>query len=221
MTGHADSYAMAQASLRARLLCTTSEFRWDEMDDARQDLLLDYLRRSPKFDSARGDQDGFIRGVMRNHATVLATRRHRTARREVLADDLPRNEGRNETDPLEILAGLHGHEIEPAVQMRIDVGRVLSGLPYQLQRLARLLSELSVLDVCAKTGKSRSRVYKMIRQLRDAFTQAGFRPRCPWKSVVRRCPTFRMKPEETASVAGGIDAINRPVKVKRRGDERI
>jgi hypothetical protein len=179
MTAHADSYAMAQASLRARVLCATVGFPRDDMEDARQDLLLDYLRRLPKFDSRRGDRDGFVRGVMRNHATVLATRRHRIACREILADDLPRKEARSEIDSWEILDSLSRHEIEPALQMTIDIERVLSGLPLQLQRLARLLSELSVLEVCAKAGKSRSSVYQMTRQLRDAFTQAGFRPRYP------------------------------------------
>lgn len=177
MTGHADSYAMAQASLRAKLLCATAGFRWDAMEDARQDLLVDYLRRLPKFDSRRGDRDSFVRGVMRNHATVLATRRHRIARREVLAADLPRKEVRIEADPVEILDGLHWHEIEPALQLSIDVERVLSRLPYQLQRLARLLSELSVVEVCLAFGKSRSRVYQMIRQIRVAFVSAGLEPR--------------------------------------------
>jgi hypothetical protein len=70
--------------------------------------------------------------------------------------------------------------------MNLDIERVLKGLPSQLQRLALLLSELPVLEVCAKTGKSRSRVYQMTRQLRDAFARAGFRPRCPRKSAVGR-----------------------------------
>ena len=179
MNEQVDSYAMAHALIRAKVLCITERFPWDAMEDARQDLLLDYLRRLPKFDSGRGDRDGFVRGVMRNHATVLATRRHRTARREILADDLPRKAARSEADPLEILDSLRWHEIEPALQMRIDIERVLSGLPYQLQRLARMLSELTVLEVCAQTGRSRSRVYQMIRQLRDAFVRAGYRPRRP------------------------------------------
>jgi hypothetical protein len=109
----------------------------------------------------------------------LATRRHRIARREILADDLPRKEARIETDRLEILNGLQRHEIEPALQLSIDVERVLYGLPYTLQRLARMLRELTILEVCAQTGKSRSWVYQMIRQLREAFVRAGFRPRGP------------------------------------------
>jgi RNA polymerase sigma factor (sigma-70 family) len=177
MTRQAESYAIAHASLRARLLCTTAGFSWNEMDDARQDLLLDYLRRLPKFDGGRGDRDAFVRGVMRNHATVLAKRRHRIARREVLADDLPRTDERSESDLSEILDGLHQHEIEPALQISIDVKRVLDGLPDRLHRLARLLSELSVLEACLAIGKSRSTVYQMMRQIRAAFIHAGLEPR--------------------------------------------
>ena len=74
-------------------------------------------------------------------------------------------------------------DLEFELQMGIDVRRVLSGLPPSLQKLAFLLSEFSVLDVCAQTGKSRSGVYQMIRQMRAAFVQAGFRPRFPKESA--------------------------------------
>ena len=181
-----DPYIVQQASCRASLLVATAGFRSDDWEDLRQEMVLDCLRRSPKFDSSRGDWQGFVRGVVRNHATVLVTRRVRTAHREILADDLSCNEARAGDDPADKLDGAPRHDIEAALQMSLDIERVLKGLPSQLQRLALLLSELPVLEVCAKTGKSRSRVYQMIRQLRNAFARAGFRPRRPRKSTVGR-----------------------------------
>ena len=180
-----DPYVVQQASCQASLLVATAGFRSDDWEDLRQEMVLDCLRRSPKFDPARGAWRGFVRGVMRNHASVLVTRRHRAAQREVLADDLGYND-EGEGDPTNRLDGAPKHEIEAELQLSIDVERVLQALPSPLQRLGLLLSELPVLEVCARTGKSRSRVYQMTRQLRDAFVRAGFRPRYPRRSAVGR-----------------------------------
>jgi hypothetical protein len=53
---------------------------------------------------------------------------------------------------------------------------VIEGLPTKLQSLAVLLGQMPVQDVCRQTGKSRSRVYQMTRQIREAFVRAGFSP---------------------------------------------
>jgi RNA polymerase sigma-70 factor (ECF subfamily) len=196
------SFAIRQASIRASLLVATAGFRSDDWEDLRQEMILDCLRRSPKFDPSRGDWQGFVRGVIRNHATVLVTRRHRSLQREVLAEDLSYKEPRTADDRADHLGAGHKHEIEPGLQMSIDVQRVLSGLPPQLQNLARLLSESPMLEAGAKTGKSRSRVYQMTRQLRDAFVRAGFRTPFARKSAVKRRSNSR-------------------TEVKRRGNERV
>jgi hypothetical protein len=67
-------YLLQQTALRASLLQTSFGFAADEWDDLRQDLALDCLRRLPKFDSSRGNWQGFVRGVVRHHACVLASR---------------------------------------------------------------------------------------------------------------------------------------------------
>src|SRR5271165_1099217 len=115
-----DPYILQQASCRASLLVATAGFRSDDWEDLRQEMVLDCLRRSPKFDPSRGDWQGFIRGVVRNHATVLAMRRHRSVQREVLAEDLSHREvetADNAPDPLRVG---HKHEIEAGLQMSID-----------------------------------------------------------------------------------------------------
>jgi RNA polymerase sigma-70 factor, ECF subfamily len=185
MNASVDPYILQQASCRASLLVASAGFRSDDWDDLQQEMVLDCLRRSPKYDPSRGDWQGFVRGVVRNHAAVLVTRRRRRARREVLAEDLSHEEMRGGDDPIDFLANLEEHQFEAALQMSLDVERVLQALSPQLKALALLLSELSVIEVCARTGKSRSRVYQMTRQLRDAFVRAGFRARFPRKSTAR------------------------------------
>ena len=185
-----DAFALRQASCRARLLAASGGFRRDEWEDLRQEMLLDLLRRVPKFDATRGDWQGFVRGVTRNHSTVLVTR-HRRRAREVLGEDLVDREESGGGDPM---ATLQKHRCSYAVaelNLRLDVHRVVAGLPPRLRRLALLLAQMPVKDVCERMGKSRSRVYQMTLQIREAFVGAGLAPcysrvRIDRKSLSRR-----------------------------------
>jgi hypothetical protein len=129
--------------------------------------LLDFLRRAPRFDPNRGEWRGFVRGVVRNHAAVLSTRRFRRVRREVLFADLG-------VDPSESVQDFSEHAHHLARQL--DIQRVLGRLPNNLRELAQLLTLLSVPEICVRTGRSRSRVYQMMRQLRNPFLAAGLGP---------------------------------------------
>ena len=192
MTAHFDSYVVERATLHARLVAATAGFRWDDIDDLKQDLLLDCLRRSPKFDAARGEWGGFVRGVMRNQAAALIVRRHRRARHEVLAGDL----GDPDSEDMEgaVFEGGGQRDVATRLDLSIDVRRVLQNLPVRLQRLACLLAELPVSEVCLVTGKSRSRIYQMIRQLRTAFVQAGLTP-----GALRKTPRSQSAPPSGGS----------------------
>jgi RNA polymerase sigma-70 factor, ECF subfamily len=168
-----DSYILQHAACRARLLVATAGFPAADWEELRQELALDCLRRLPKYDNARGDLGGFVRGVMRNHATVLIVRRSRNIRYEVLAGDLWDLAW---DDQDEFLRDREGNDPAEDLLVAMDVRRVLQGLPGPLQMLAGLLTEMGVSEICVVTGKSRSRIYQLIRQLRVAFVQAGLKP---------------------------------------------
>lgn len=171
MNAQMERYAIEYASLRARLLCTTAGFSTDEIDDARQELLFDCIRRFPKFDPSRGDGAGFIRGVMRNQASVLVVRRHRRTHHEILAGDLdPDCE-----NPSAYFDTISDGDDDDAtgLDVSMDVRRVLGKLPNHLRELAGLLPQMTVREICDIVGKSRSRVYQMIRQIRAALLEAG------------------------------------------------
>jgi RNA polymerase sigma-70 factor, ECF subfamily len=170
-----DPYIFHQASCRASLLVASAGFRSDDWEDLKQEMVLDVLRRSPKFDPARGDWQGFVRGVVRNHAAVLVMRQRRRAP-EILSEDLMNREAASAADSLDILDRRPFSGAVDALHLSLDVRRVVEGLPSQLQSLAALLGQMPVQDVCRHTGKSRSRVYQMTRQIRTAFLRAGFSP---------------------------------------------
>jgi len=176
-----DPYVTEQAACRASLLVASAGFKPDDWDDLHQEIVLDCLRRTPKFDAERGDWQGFVRGVTRNCATVLVMRERRRAP-EILSEDLPTSEAIGDADMLDLLDSRPSPRSVCALDVSLDVRRVIEGLPRHLQLLAEMLGQMPVQDVCRRLGKSRSRVYQMTRQLRDAFVRAGFQPCRPRKS---------------------------------------
>jgi DNA-directed RNA polymerase specialized sigma24 family protein len=170
-----DPYIFRQASCRASLLVASGSFRSDDWEDIKQEIVLDVLRRSPKFDPARGDWQGFVRGVARHHATVLVIRERRRAP-EILSEDLMRRDDPSDANSLDILDKRPCSGVVDALHLSLDVRRVVESLPTQLQSLAVLLGQMPVQDVCRHTGKSRSRVYQMTLQIREAFVRAGLSP---------------------------------------------
>ena len=170
-----DSCILEQASCRASLLVATAGFRSDDWDDLRQEMVLDCLRRSSKFDPARGEWPVFVRGITWNQATVLIRRKHRRAKWETLAEDVfasQLEQGHTLDDVLPAGSG----DLVDDLHLRLDVARILGSLPPQLRLLARLLSIMPVCDVCVSMGKSRSRIYQMTGEVREAFVRAGLGP---------------------------------------------
>jgi RNA polymerase sigma-70 factor (ECF subfamily) len=155
-------FLVQQATRRARSLVGTGAIPAADWEDARQELLLDILRREAKFDSARGQWSGFVYGVMQHHAIVLVSR---GKRREVVVHDL------------DVVEPLLFYDTTSTIELMVDVRRVVASLPLRLRRVAEQLGELSVSDICLTTGKSRSGIYKAVEQLRLAFTAAGIRHR--------------------------------------------
>jgi|SRR5579872_679098 len=175
-----DPYVLEHARLRARLLCASAGFPLNDCEDACQDLLLDFWRRLSKYDCAQ-DFQVFVRWVMQNHVCKLIVGRVRRVTHEVLADDIPGG-----AEPDEGLGTLAQHDPTAGINTAIDVRRILAGLPVHLQTLAGLLAENSLKEVCTAMGKSRSSVYQMRLQLKDAFLEAGFRRGSRWRLAVPR-----------------------------------
>ena len=163
-------YLLQQTALRASLLQSSFGFAAGDWDDLRQDLALDCLRRLPRFDGARGSWKGFVRGVVRNHACVLAARQVRRPPFEPLGSDAAAD-------------GVAGHvrdlsaaDIRPALELSLDTERVLAGLPDDLRTIARYLAHLPISAACRRSGLTPSQMNRRIRRIRAAFTAAGLAP---------------------------------------------
>jgi len=165
---------LQQTALRASLLQTRFGFAADEWGDLRQDLALDCLRRLPRFDRSRGNWQGFVRGVVRHHACVLALQH---AKRPML---VPFAAGDDEETSFNAsafdLPDSRAEEVRRKGELRLDVERVVSGLPSDLRELACLLSAFSFDAVRRRTGLTAAQLDRQIRRIRAAFIGAGIKP---------------------------------------------
>ena len=164
-----DPYVVRRATQQAWALVRTAGFRSNEWEDLRQELLLDLLRRAPQYNPSLSEWWAFVRGVMWNHATVLAARKRRFTEREVFLEDLSVHERRRVDSRL----GMHNMRTEP--ESRVDIRRVVSGLPPPIKEIVELLPDYSIPEICEKTGTSRSHVYRTRDLARDHFTRLGLR----------------------------------------------
>ena len=153
-----DPFVIQQAEIRASRMVHNFGFTRDDWEDLRQDLLLDYLERAPLFDSRRGEPRGFMFGVVRHRAAQLAAEQRR--RVQCLADN-----GGNSRLQFAV-----NHDL------RLDIAAIVARLPEHLRVIAELLCERTPREVACVTGKSRSRVYQMIAEIREAFREAGVGP---------------------------------------------
>jgi RNA polymerase sigma-70 factor (ECF subfamily) len=158
-------YLLQQTALRASLLQTSFGFAAGEWDDLRQDLALDCLRRLPRFDAARGNWQGFVRGVVRHHACVLASRQKYR----------PQFQSLEAPDTSEV-SDAPAEDFRPYLELGLDTERVLEGMPEDLAGIARLLAELPVSAVRRKTGLTGAQLNRRIARIRAAFMRAGLWP---------------------------------------------
>jgi RNA polymerase sigma-70 factor (ECF subfamily) len=163
-------YLLQQTALRASLLQSSFGFAAADWDDLRQDLALDCLRRLPKFDGSRGSWKGFVRGVVRNHACVLAARQVRCPQFEPLENDAAADGTTGDVRDLPTT------DIRAALELGLDTERVLAGLPDDLRTIARYLAHMPISAACRKTGLTPSQLSRRIRRIRAAFTAAGLAP---------------------------------------------
>ncbi|WP_028030143.1 sigma factor [Gemmobacter nectariphilus] len=172
-----DEAAVAARRLHRKLVLPAAD-----LDDLRQDLLIDLICRLPGFDARRGSIGAFANIVLRNQSSRIAIRHHRQRRMQggtVLSLDAPVSGG---TEPLgcllaeaDGLAAWHGQDRSAAndADTRHDLARVLGGLPEEARGLCAALGTCAVAEIVEHTGTSRSALYRHIARLRLDLAMRG------------------------------------------------
>ena len=156
-----------------------------DLDDLRQDLLVDLICRLPGFDARRGSIGAFANIVLRNKSSRIAMRHHRQRRaqggsllslevplagtREPVGDTLTEDDG---------LAAWHGQTCCAAavIELHHALRAALARLPAEDRRFCAALAHRPVTALTAEGFGSRSALYRRLADLRHVLTAHGLGP---------------------------------------------
>ena len=173
-----DEAAFAARRLHRKLVLPAAD-----LDDLRQDLLVDLICRLPGFDARRGSIGAFANIVLRNQSSRIAIRHHRKRRMQggtVLSLDAPVSGATESMGCLlaeaDGLAAWHGQDRSATddADTLHDLAQVLGGLPEEARGLCAALGTCAVAEIVERTGTSRYALYRHIASLRLDLAMRGF-----------------------------------------------
>ncbi|MBF0354930.1 MAG: sigma-70 family RNA polymerase sigma factor [Alphaproteobacteria bacterium] len=163
---------LAAADRCARRIGRSLRLPPSDIHDIRQELLLELVRRAPRFDG-QAPWPAFARMVIRHAGQDTADRWVRHQRR--LGGSLEDIEQCSEGDGLSAwwAGGVSGAS---AIHLRLDLQRFLESLPAGLRRLCHLLADEDRADALAGSGFSRSEFFRQLLELRMRLRAFGIAP---------------------------------------------
>lgn len=182
-----DPYAVKLIKFKARRLIGQAGFTASDRDDLEQELILDLLRRLPKYNPKRAQLNTFIARVVEHKiATLIEARKAgiRDYRRcpFSLNDRFEDEEGRSvervdtfDQEDYLLRTGAQSRPADELSALTTDVAAVLEGLPPELRELCHRLQAESVTEISRDTGVPRGTIYESIKKLREIFEDAGLK----------------------------------------------
>lgn len=174
---------LGEADRTARRLFRQLRLPRADLDDVRQDLLVDLIARLPAYDPPRGSLGAFAGVVLRNQATRIAAKvkRQRQLHGVVpvsLDQPVPDSDGLTYGDLVaeeDGLAALLGQPVDAftEIERRLDVERAMGGLGHGDVRLCAELSRATADRLAASGHGARSSLYRRVKDLRLALTAMG------------------------------------------------
>ncbi|MHB1463357.1 MAG: hypothetical protein ACYC1M_18875 [Armatimonadota bacterium] len=180
-----DSYCVSLIHLKACRLIGNYGYTKSDKDDIEQELALHLRHSLPRYNPALGTLKTFvncvlgnkIRSMIREHVTYLYDSRMNGPS---LSDPVAQESGERlnrvdiiDSDDYLIRMGKISRRECELIELRIDVERVVSRLPANLQELCEQLGRQSIAEVSRDTGWSRGKIYDMKQVLLDAFIEGG------------------------------------------------
>lgn len=182
--------ASTTASHYARRIVRSLRLTAEDVADIRQELLLEVVRRAPRFDPARAAWPTFIDMIIRHAADELAARVAADKRHNAgFLDDLTTRRHGVRVPLTAVVSESEGAgalwsgagDAFAEVDRRIDIERFVERLPAGLRRLCRLLQTEQPADAQRLSGLSRSAFYRQLDELAMRLRAFGLAEGTPWE----------------------------------------
>ena len=182
-----EPYAVGLIRYKARQLIGQAGFTPSDREDLEQEMVLDLLRRLPKYNPERAKLNTFIARVVEHKIASLIQaqkagirdyRRWAYSLNERFEDEDGRSVERVDTIDQEdylLRTGAQSRPSEELNALAIDVAAVIEALPPELRELCRRLKAETVTEISRDTGVPRGTIYESIKKLREIFEDAGLR----------------------------------------------
>ena len=177
-------YAQDLVHHKARQLIGKAGYKAADLDDIKQDLLVDLLERLPKFDPAKASYNTFVAHVVDKKICNLLRDRKAHARDhrreefslndEIRDDNVQQRSAMIDCDMGNRRMGIAARPDEERTQLQMDIHAVLEKLPEELRQAAQLLQNHNVAEV-ARILKVPRRTFrdKYLAKLQKAFAAHG------------------------------------------------
>lgn len=183
--GGIDAYAVRIIRHKARQLIGHAGFTKSDRDDIEQEMVIDLLRRLPKFDPERAQLNTFIARIVEHKVATLieaqeaAVRDHRCCACS-LNENLEGEDGETlerveivDQDDYLLRTGRISIPTLEAQETSIDLETFLARLPPELRTLCKRLQTETVAEIVRDTGTPRSTIYEAFKKLRRLLEEAG------------------------------------------------
>jgi len=180
-----DPYAAKIIRYKAKRLVGRFGFTESDREDLEQELILDLLRRLPKYNPARAQRSTFIDCLV-NHAIATLIEARMAAMRDYrlcscsLNDPLEDEDGHSierietiDQDDDFLRTGKLSRPTAELQDLRIDLSKAMEKLPPELRELCQRLMNYTVTRISSDTGIPRGTIYDMIKKIRAVFKEAG------------------------------------------------
>lgn len=174
---------LSEAHRAARRLVNRIRLPWYQLEDIRQDLLVDLLERLPAFDARRGTLGAFAGKILTHKVARLANmiRRERIAFGATpISLDEPASSacGKSRGHFIPEDRGLAAHLGQPGdvfarIERRLDIERALGALNGGDLRLCAELYEATADRLAARGRAPRSSLYRRVKRIRLELLAAG------------------------------------------------
>lgn len=180
-------YAIRLIRHKARQLARNEGFTPQDIEDIRQDLIVDLLERLPKFDATKSAYNTFVDRIVNRKVARLMRDRNcekRDPRREAcsLNEYIDDGEGgtveRSQTiaaEEADRRLGRQARSNQETAELVLDVEAVLKRLPDNLRTPCELLKTGSIADAARAMGVPRTTLNDHVKKLREFFEAAGLR----------------------------------------------